>query len=106
MNHTPGPWSFHEVSRSNEFAIRDYGSSGGYAPIAIVKGDKRSTLAQSAANARLISAAPFLLEALAEMLVHCQDEERNDEPNESLNYRRRLDRQTRYRLPSLNRIGR
>ena len=79
MNHTPGPWSFHEVSRSNEFAIRDYGSSGGYAPIAIVKGDKRSTFAQSAANARLISAAPFLLEALAEMLVHCQDEERNDD---------------------------
>jgi len=79
MNHTPGPWSFHEVSRSNEFAIRDYGSSGGYAPIAIVKGDKRSTLAQSAANARLISAAPFLLEALTEMLVHCQDEERNDD---------------------------
>jgi hypothetical protein len=79
MNHTPGPWSFHEASRSNEFVIRDHGSSGGYAPIAIVKGDKRSTLAQSAANARLISAAPFLLEALAEMLVHCQDEERNDD---------------------------
>ncbi len=79
MNHTPGPWSFHKANRSNEFAIRDYGSSGGYAPIAIVKGDKRSTFAQSAANARLISAAPFLFEALAEMLVHCQDEERNDD---------------------------
>jgi len=79
MKHTPGPWSFHEASRPDEFVIRDYGSSGGYAPIAIVKGDKRSTLAQSAANARLISAAPFLLEALAEMLVHCQDEERNDD---------------------------
>ena len=64
MNHTPGPWRFNSTSHESEFAIRDSRSSGGYAPIAVVKGDKRSTLDQSAANARLISAAPFLLEAL------------------------------------------
>ena len=79
MNHTPGPWRFNSTSHESEFAIRDSRSSGGYAPIAVVKGDKRSTMAQAAANARLISAAPFLLDALTEMLVHCQDEERNDD---------------------------
>lgn len=77
--HTPGPWRFNETCHSNEFAIRDSRSSGGYAPIAVIKGDKRSTLAQSHANARLISAAPFLLESLQEMLANCHDQESSDE---------------------------
>ena len=62
--HTPGPWRMSAAIRWDEFDIRDAGSSGGYAPIAKVKGDKRSTLEQAAANARLIAAAPELLEAL------------------------------------------
>jgi hypothetical protein len=41
--------------------------SGGYAPLARVKGDKRSTLKSAHANAQLIAAAPELLEALFAM---------------------------------------
>jgi hypothetical protein len=47
--------------------------SGGYAPLAKVKGDKRSTLKQAEANARLISAAPDLLAALYAMMESCFD---------------------------------
>jgi hypothetical protein len=45
----------------------------GYAPLAKVKGDKRSTLKQAEANARLISAAPDLLAALYAMMEQCYD---------------------------------
>ena len=62
--HTPGPWRMRAAIKADEFEIRDENSSGGYAPIAKVKGDKRSTIEQAAANARLIAAAPDLLEAL------------------------------------------
>lgn len=65
--HTPGPWKMRAAIKSDEFDIRDEGSSGGYAPIAKVKGDKRSTMEQAAANARLIAAAPDLLDALQTM---------------------------------------
>ena len=62
--HTPGPWHHRKAIRSGEFTVQDRGSSGGFAPIARIKGDKRSTLAQAEANARLIAAAPDLLDAL------------------------------------------
>jgi len=62
--HTPGPWQMRAAIKPDEFDIRDENSSGGYAPIAKVKGDKRSTIEQAAANARLIAAAPELLDAL------------------------------------------
>ncbi len=64
QEHTPGPWRMRAAIKPDEFEIRDAQSSGGYAPIAKVKGDKRSTIEQAAANARLIAAAPELLEAL------------------------------------------
>ena len=62
--HTPGPWYFRAAIQDGQFVVRDRRSSGGFADIARVKGDKRSTLAQAEANARLIAAAPDLLDAL------------------------------------------
>jgi hypothetical protein len=59
--------------KADEFEIRDENSSGGYAPIAKVKGDKRSTIEQAAANARLIAAAPDLLEALKDAYPYIAD---------------------------------
>jgi hypothetical protein len=64
LKHTPGPWRMSAAIRPDEFDIRDAKSSGGFAPIAKVRGDKRHTLEQAAANARLIAAAPELLDAL------------------------------------------
>lgn len=62
--HTPGPWHISRPYRPNEFEIRDAKSTSGKAPIAKVKGDKRSTINQAEANALLIAAAPDLLEAV------------------------------------------
>ncbi len=65
--HTPGPWHcrVHGV-HEGEYTIRC--QTYGYAPLAIVRGDKRSTKAQAHENARLIAAAPDLLEALKAMV--------------------------------------
>jgi hypothetical protein len=75
--HTPGPWHYrvHGV-HEGEYTIRC--QTYGYAPLAIVRGDKRSTKAQAYENARLIAAAPDLLEALEGMLDNCYDTERDD----------------------------
>ena len=78
-NHTPGPWHFMPATSPDEFIVRDRGSSGGFAPIARIKGDKRSTMAEAAANARLIAAAPELLEAVKGLLACCYDIERDDQ---------------------------
>jgi hypothetical protein len=75
-DHTPGPWFARAAIRADEFIIT--AQSGGYAPLARVKGDKRSTLHAAQANARLMAAAPDLLEALLEILVACPDLEKND----------------------------
>ena len=66
--HTPGPWRLCPAAHPGEFEVRDAASSGGYAPIAKIKGDKRSTLSQAASNAHLISAAPDLLASCIELL--------------------------------------
>ena len=61
--HTQGPWHFRkDTIREGRYFIRV--QSYGYAPLATVLGDKRSTLKQSEANARLIAAAPNLLDVL------------------------------------------
>jgi len=61
--HTPGPWHFRvDPIHQGQYFIRV--QSYGFAPLATVRGDKRSTLKDSEANARLIAAAPDLLEAL------------------------------------------
>ena len=67
---TPGPWSIR--TEFGKLCIRpgDYnakGYSSGYAPIAKVAGDER--INNDEANARLIAAAPELLEACKRMML-------------------------------------
>lgn len=62
---TGGVWRCHEGNHG-EFLVSC--ESFGFAPIARVKGDKRSTLKNAKANAHLISAAPDLLTALYAMM--------------------------------------
>ncbi len=70
--HTPGPWSY---------AINGKERIPGYPPITIYKADKTDIISQtddgyydyvaiSEADARLIAAAPEMLEALKRMLCH------------------------------------
>ena len=73
--YTAGPWRCHKGNHG-EFLISS--QSSGYAPLARVKGDKRSTLKEAEANARLMAAAPDLLIALYAMMEHCYDPDRDD----------------------------
>jgi hypothetical protein len=68
--YTTGVWRCRE-NHKGEFFISS--QSFGFAPIAKVKGDKRSTLKDAKANAMLISAAPELLTALYAMMNSCFD---------------------------------
>jgi hypothetical protein len=68
IKHTPGPWHARVEWKPGVYEIKDRQSFSGYAPIAKVVGDKRWTAAHAAANARLIAAAPELLEALMNLL--------------------------------------
>lgn len=74
--HTEGPWRYRE-GHHGEFLITC--ESGGFAPIARVKGDKRTTLKDAKANARLMAAAPELLAALYAMMDNCYDTDRDDD---------------------------
>ena len=77
IEHTPGPWRVHAAIKPGEFTI--CAESGGFAPLARVKGDKRTTLPAAQANARLMAAAPDMLTALLAMLEHHPDAEKNDD---------------------------
>jgi hypothetical protein len=77
LKFTPGPWFARPAIRSGEFNVT--AQSGGFAPLAKVKGDKRGTSADALHNARLMAAAPDLLAALLAMLEHCPDLEKNAE---------------------------
>ena len=68
--YTTGVWRCRENNKG-EFYISS--QSFGFAPIAKVKGDKRSTLKDAKANAHLIAAAPELLAALYAMMNSCFD---------------------------------
>lgn len=70
--HTPGPWF--AVADKGQTIIRTSRSSAAFSPLAIVKGDKRDTLKDQEANARLMAAAPDLLEAL-EYCLDCLGDE-------------------------------
>ena len=74
--YTAGPWRYHE-GRGGEYLISC--ESYGFAPLARVKGDKRSTLKNAKANACLMAAAPDLLAALYAMMDNCYDPDRDDE---------------------------
>ena len=74
--YTAGPWR-HNAGNHGEFLISS--ESYGFAPLARVKGDKRSTLKAAKANACLMAAAPDLLTALYAMMEHCYDSERDDD---------------------------
>jgi len=69
---SPGPWRCMAGS-NGEFTISC--ESGGFAPLARVRGDKRSTLKNAEANAQLMAAAPDLLAALYAMLAANYDPE-------------------------------
>ena len=60
--HTPGPW-FAFVDKGQTI-IRTSRTSAAFSPLAVVKGDKRDTLKDHEANAKLMASAPDLLEAL------------------------------------------
>ena len=77
LKFTPGPWFARPAIRSGEFNVT--AQSGGFAPLAKVKGDKRGTIADALHNARLMAAAPDLLAALLAMLEHCPDLEKTGE---------------------------
>lgn len=77
LKFTPGPWFARPAIRSGEFNVT--AQSGGFAPLAKVKGDKRGTLDDALHNARLMAAAPDLLAALLAMLEHCPDLEKTGE---------------------------
>lgn len=64
-NHTPGPW----MIRAERYRyIHVYAHGGGIAHLDTVDGE-------GMANARLIAAAPDLLEVLEELLSMCQRQE-------------------------------
>lgn len=74
--YTPGPWRYHEGNHGEYLVSCE---SYGFAPLARVKGDKRSTLKDAKANACLMAAAPEMLIALYLMMNHCYDPDRDDE---------------------------
>jgi len=74
--YTAGPWR-HNAGNHGEFLISS--ESYGFAPLARVRGDKRSTLKAAKANACLMAAAPDLLTALYAMMEHCYDPDRDDD---------------------------
>jgi hypothetical protein len=74
--YTSGPWHYREGNHG-EFTVTC--ESGGFAPLARVKGDKRSTLKDAKANACLMAAAPELLTALYLMMNSFYDPDRNDD---------------------------
>ena len=71
MSHTPGPWIAHPWSCSYDdprWRVIPLGSSGGAAGLAVVHPRWYTDEVTVAANARLIAAAPELLEVLQSII--------------------------------------
>ena len=68
MKHTPGPWINH--GRIPQNGGLPHSSVGAKTLLARVYSEAYGDIKQEAANARLIAAAPDLLEALNAMLTH------------------------------------
>lgn len=69
--HTPGPWKFGHLGTEAFWIGPDYNQT----PVAHVDHDMEYARDNSRANARLIAAAPELLEALEGLLVFAEDAE-------------------------------
>lgn len=77
MTHTPGPWEIELVAPSYNVGYRFHiwpGGRGGWMIAAITNASKSSEDSRCEANARLIAAAPDLLEAAEAALVTLEDE--------------------------------
>lgn len=69
--HSPGPWEASDVRYNRDFrTCLNVMSEGGLRFVAAVSCDPHTDAAQLHANARLIAAAPELLEALQTMVAH------------------------------------
>jgi hypothetical protein len=64
--HTPGPWTVHEVPEylQTDFHYHIHGPGNGYFTPCSIYGDGIKNKGTALANARLIAAAPVMLEAL------------------------------------------
>ena len=69
--HTPGPWLTHPWSWGNDprWRVIRLGSSGGSPGLAVIHPRPGMKPGEAAANARLIAAAPELLEALIDVIA-------------------------------------
>ncbi len=70
IKHTPGPWVIADEGTTGWDICTVYATEVGYVEIKATKvGDEEDYKAENYSNARLIAAAPDLLEALQRMLV-------------------------------------
>ncbi len=74
--HTPGPWSFDGLNRLGSYRIKNEKRS-----LADVYGWEIDAKKEGEANARLIAAAPDLLEALEDIQMELQVHLANNLPN-------------------------
>lgn len=66
-NHTPGPWALAEGSWEIEARVDPENSETYYAPVAMLDTDWSGGIVE--ANARLIAAAPDMLDALSDIVA-------------------------------------
>ncbi len=73
MAHTPGPWTFHDrgEDEANNLITTEDGKSGIARPIGHIRGVNLH-VGEMRANAKLIAAAPELLDALERLLEEAE----------------------------------
>jgi transaldolase len=87
QKHTRGPWKFSDDSayfKTNPFSVYVQGLGVHKTTVANIPFRKTIPEDEARANARLITSAPKLLEALQAMLACVHDEERDDETIEAV----------------------
>jgi hypothetical protein len=78
--HTPGPWTADKLQDRDTFNIFADGFVSAMCQVSRMENSTRSTSgSETAANARLIAAAPDLLEALQDLLLDMQNRVRDAE---------------------------
>lgn len=73
MSHTKGPWVIGSPGYGTDNSTRDIGSPGRDANVATVWGCHGQSVAEAAANAALISAAPDMYEDLREIIFFLEN---------------------------------